>query len=148
VVDYVTSSTFTDHYIDNQLAGQPILKIALHFNNGYCNGNSAGADDLKICNGSASEQWVSDPQNAYLVNIGRSNDQDNWEVLCNPGGGARLVIGTRDSCSTFHWVTGHQPRVPACLRITRQAGSAAADGPSRIAGVWRVRCRRRGDADR
>jgi hypothetical protein len=102
VVDYVTSSTFTDHYIDNQLAGQPILKIALHFNNGYCNGNSAGADDLKICNGSASEQWVSDPQNAYLVNIGRSNDQDNWEVLCNPGGGARLVIGTRDSCSTYH----------------------------------------------
>ncbi len=101
-VGTVTSSTFSYTPIDNQLAGQPILKIALHFDNFFCNGNSGGSDLLKVCDGSASELWVADPGNAYLVNVGRSNDQDNWEVLCNPGGGGQLVIGTRDSCTTYH----------------------------------------------
>jgi hypothetical protein len=36
------------------------------------------------------------------VNIGRSNDKDNWEVLCNPGGGNPLIITTRDACTTYH----------------------------------------------
>jgi hypothetical protein len=103
-VGTVTRSTFSYQPIDNQLLGQPILEIQLYASSSYCNGNSGGADVLKTCGTPlpASEQWVSDPSTLTLVNVGRSNDQDNWEVLCNPGGGGQLVIGTRDSCTTYH----------------------------------------------
>jgi hypothetical protein len=103
-VGTVTSSTFTYQPIDNQLSGLPILEIALYANSSYCNGNSGGADVLKTCDTPlpASERWVQDPSTLTFVNVGRSNDQGNWEVLCNPGGGGHLVIGTRDSCSTYH----------------------------------------------
>jgi hypothetical protein len=101
-VSFVTSTTFTDGFIDNALLNQPIYELQLHAAPIYCNGNSDGGDWLKSCDGSASELWVRDPSNGHFVNVGRSNDKDNWEVLCNPGGGAQLVIGTRDSCTPYH----------------------------------------------
>jgi hypothetical protein len=102
VVGYVNSTTFTDGYIDNALNNQPIYDVYLHGQSIFCNGNTDGGDWLKSCDGSASELWVRDPANGYFVNVGRSNEKDNWEVLCNPGGHGQLVIGTRDSCATYH----------------------------------------------
>jgi hypothetical protein len=101
-VSYVTSTTFTDGYIDSALLNQPIYELHLHAEDIYCNGNTDGGDWLKSCDGTTSELWVRDPANGDFVNVGRSNDKDNWEVLCNPGGGNQLVIGTRDSCTTYH----------------------------------------------
>ncbi|HEX6521234.1 MAG TPA: hypothetical protein VF070_14685 [Streptosporangiaceae bacterium] len=103
--DGLVENNFTYPPLNNQLNGQTIWVLKLHANNNFCNGNSGGADILKDCSNQVfppSEQWVLDPSNHYFVNIGRSNDKDNWEVLCNPGGGGPLVIGTRDSCTTYH----------------------------------------------
>ena len=94
----VNSSTFTYAPIDNALNGDTIWFLKLYANQNYCNGNSAGADLLRKCVVVPAQLWVLDPSNGYFVNIGRSNDKDNWEVLCYPGGGFALVIGTRDSC--------------------------------------------------
>src|SRR5207245_1218193 len=73
----VSSNTFTYQPIDNQLIGQPIILLKLHANTTFCNGNSGGADILKDCGpdfgNNASERWVLDPANGYLVNVGRSN---------------------------------------------------------------------------
>jgi hypothetical protein len=106
-VGSVNGTTFTYQPIDNALRGQPILEIELHYDNSFCNANSAGTDVINLCFGSPAQKWVSDPQNNYLVNVGRSNDKNNWEVLCNPGNSGQLVIGTRDSCSDYHkqWAT-------------------------------------------
>jgi hypothetical protein len=101
-VGTVNSGTFTDHYIDTALAGLAIYNFALHADPAFCNGNSDGGDVIKFCSSAASEEWVFEPTHGFLVNVGRSNDKDNWEVLCNPGGGGQLVIGTRDSCTTYH----------------------------------------------
>lgn len=101
-VSFVTNTTFTDGFIDSALLNQPIYELQLHDAPIYCNGNTDGGDWLKSCDGSASELWVRDPANGHFVNVGRSNDKDNWEVLCNPGGGNPLGIGTRDSCTPYH----------------------------------------------
>jgi hypothetical protein len=103
----VNSGTFTDGYIDNALSGQDILQISLldTSQGSFCMANSAGGAILKICNfnsSTPSQLWVADPKHDYLVNIGRSNDKDNWEVLCNPGGGNPLIITTREACTTYH----------------------------------------------
>jgi hypothetical protein len=100
----VTDSTFTYAPLRNQLQGQRILVFDLHAHPEYCNGNSGGGDVIKTpcTDPSPSDKWVLDPTNSYLVNVGRSNDKNNWEVLCNPGGGGQLRIDTRDSCTTYH----------------------------------------------
>jgi len=88
--------------LENQLEGQPVLVFKLYADDHYCAANSDGGAVINTCNTSLEQAWVLDPTNHYLVNMGRSNDKDNWEVLCNPGIGDKLVIGTRDSCTTYH----------------------------------------------
>jgi hypothetical protein len=101
---YVGKSTFTDGYIYNALGGLPIYVMQLHAFTNYCERNSAGGDVVNLCASPAApaEEWVSDPSTGYLVNVGRSNDQDNWEVLCNPGGELQLTVTTRDACTNYH----------------------------------------------
>lgn len=98
----VGANTFTYGPEENALDGLPIYILKLHADNSDCNRNSAGGDVINTCDFSPAEQWVSDGNTGYLVNVGRSNDQDNWEVLCNPGGGGQLLITTRDACTTYH----------------------------------------------
>lgn len=101
------NGNFTDGYINNALNGQDILQISLiDTSQGVeCLANSAGGATLQTCNFNSltpAQLWVADPAHDTLVNIGRSNDKDDWEVLCNPGGGNPLIITTRDACTTYH----------------------------------------------
>lgn len=81
--------------------GQTQFIFQLHAYTNFCNGNSAGDDVVKGCDGSASERWrfTSDGE---LVNIGRTNDKGTLEVLCNPGGGGKLVIVPPADCTAYH----------------------------------------------
>lgn len=94
--------TFSDPYIENALLHQPVYLFQLYAKPTLCSANSGGGDFANTCTALPDQMWVFDPVNHYLVNMGRSNDKDNWEVLCNPGSSSQLVIGTRDSCSTYH----------------------------------------------
>lgn len=101
---YVGDPGYTFSYgpLENQLQGQPVFVFQLYANDYYCAANSDGGAVINPCSSALDQAWVLDPANGYLVNMGRSNDKDNWEVLCNPGIGDELVIGTRDSCTTYH----------------------------------------------
>jgi hypothetical protein len=93
--------------INNALNGQDILQISLldESKGPKCLANSSGDATLQACNFNSpprAQQWVAYPAHDTLVNIGRSNDKDNWEILCNPGGGNHLIVTTRDACTTYH----------------------------------------------
>ncbi len=94
--------TFSYGPLENQLQGQPVHTFDLNGSTAFCAANSAGGAVINPCSSALDQAWVFDPTTHTLVNMGRSNDQDNWEVLCNPGTGKQLLIGTRDSCSTYH----------------------------------------------
>lgn len=94
--------TFSYGPLENQLQGDPVYVFQLFADSIYCAANSGGSAVINPCTGALAQAWVFDPANGYLVNMGRSNDQNNWEVLCNPGTGMDLYIGTRDSCTTYH----------------------------------------------
>jgi hypothetical protein len=88
--------------LESQLRHQPVHVFDLNGSTAYCAANSAGGAVINDCSSALDQAWVFDPTTHTLVNMGRSNDEDNWEVLCNPGTGKQLVIGTRDSCSAYH----------------------------------------------
>jgi hypothetical protein len=94
--------TFSYGPLENQLQGKPVYVFQLYADTKFCAQNAAGDAVIDPCSSALRQAWVLDNSNGYLVNMGRSNDQDNWEVLCNPGTGKELVIGTRDSCSNYH----------------------------------------------
>jgi hypothetical protein len=84
--------------------GDVIYVLELLANGNMCMGNSGGAAITEDCRNGAPprDQWVYDPPTGYWINVGRSNDQDNWEILCNPGGGQQLIVTTRDNCTDYH----------------------------------------------
>lgn len=107
-VGSTSNYVFKDDYIEDALAGQPtwayILRAAPDEHG--CAANAAGGAVMNYstlgCGFDNDETWVYDPETGWVVNFGRSNDQDNWEILCNPGGGAQLTVTTRDGCSSYH----------------------------------------------
>jgi hypothetical protein len=74
----------------------------LHADTSMCMANDNGGAFSEGCTHTARDIWAYDPHSGYWVNVGRSNDKGNWEILCNPGGGAALTVGTRDSCTDYH----------------------------------------------
>ncbi len=100
----VISGTFTYGPLENATLADhdDILDFVLHANNNECMENDSGEAVSDTCTGGKREQWVYDPPTGYWINVGRSNDENNWEILCNPGGGGALYVGTRDSCSDYH----------------------------------------------
>jgi hypothetical protein len=106
VIGYTDSATFAYPPLEHQMGNhKPVYVLALKSAPDYCNGDLSGKDVImEFCESgtNSSEWWVLDTKNHYFVNIAASNSADNWEVLCNPGGGGQLTITTRDSCSTYH----------------------------------------------
>lgn len=98
---------FKDQSIESALAGQPTETFRLWAaQNDDCAANLDGGAVIRFsnlgCSLDKAQTWVYDLKTDWLVNMGRSNDEDNWEILCNPGGGGQLTVTTRDSCSTYH----------------------------------------------
>jgi hypothetical protein len=67
-----------------------------------CMANDNGGAYSEGCTFTARDIWAYDPPSGYWVNVGRSNDEGNWEILCNPGESAGLTVTTRDSCTDYH----------------------------------------------
>jgi hypothetical protein len=89
--------------------GEAIVAFGLFAeNDSYCAGNSGGSVYAKpSCDPQttivpASDQWVVDANNGYLINVGRSRDQGTEEILCNPGGGDQLSVVPPGSCTAYH----------------------------------------------
>jgi hypothetical protein len=103
IIDYApaSGSRFTYGPLSNATQGDQIYVLQL-LDAYMCMANSAGVVISEPCEFNARQEWVYDPPTGYWINIGRSNDQNNWEVLCNPGGGGQLVVTTRDQCSDYH----------------------------------------------
>ena len=74
----------------------------LFANTNMCMANDNGGAFSDPCTYTARDIWAYDPPSGYWVNEGRSNDKNNWEILCNPGGGAGLTVTTRNSCTDYH----------------------------------------------
>lgn len=101
----VPHGTFSYGPLANATANDDWYIFTLFASQGYCMTNSTGGAASQPCVGTRDQEWVFDPPTGYWINVGRSNDKNNWEILCNPGSSSpsgELTVTTRDNCSDYH----------------------------------------------
>jgi hypothetical protein len=108
ILGKVPAGTFTYEPLADATANddEVVLELTASGFNSYCLGNEAGGAYSDYCGvytlATANQKWVYDPSTGYFINVGRSNDKQNWEILCNPASNNQLIITTRDNCSDYH----------------------------------------------
>lgn len=102
----VHRDTFKYTPIYNALHGQAVLQFTLAATSNptlELNNHAGTADFINAGTNGSNALWVYDSATGWLVNIGRSNDMDNWEVLCGHGVGSAATITTRNACTHKSW---------------------------------------------
>jgi hypothetical protein len=109
----VQDGLFTDKSLESatQNAGDHVFLFRLHADTDFCMVNSDGGAWSQDCNPTTGVRalWVFDSRTGYWINVGRSNDKGNREILCNPGGGGQLIITTADNCTDYHEEWAFEP---------------------------------------